>query len=67
MEGKKNELTKAYKSYAEYAFPNNETCRPRYKNAADYVICTPTDNECQFPNWKFVPWKCTAVHSIDLL
>ena len=26
---KKYELTKAYKSYADYAFPNNETRQPR--------------------------------------
>ena len=32
-----NELTQAYKSYTDYAFPNNETCFPRCENAADYV------------------------------
>ena len=34
----KYELTQAYKSYADYAFPNNETCHPRYKNSADSVL-----------------------------
>ena len=55
----KDELTKAYKSYADYAFPNNETRHPSFKNAADSVICTPTNDECQFSNWKFVLRKCT--------
>ena len=41
---KKDELTQAYKSYADYAFPNNETCHPRCENAADYVPCTPTND-----------------------
>ena len=29
---KKDEWTQTYKSYANYAFPNNETCHPRYEN-----------------------------------
>ena len=29
----KDYLTQAYKSYAEYVFPNDETCHPRCKNA----------------------------------
>ena len=47
---KKDELTQDYKSYADYAFPNNETHHPRWKNTADYVLCTPTNDECQLPN-----------------
>ena len=62
----KYELTHAYKSYAEYAFPNNETCHPRSENAEDYVLCTPSNDECQFPNWKCVLGKCTACTSISL-
>ena len=45
---KKHELTQAYKSYADYAFPKNETCHPRCENAADSVLCTPTNDEFQF-------------------
>ena len=46
----KDGLTQAYKSYANYAFPNDENRHPRCKNAADYVLCTPTNDEYQFPN-----------------
>ena len=38
----KDELTQAYKSYADYAFPEKQTHHPRCKNAADSVLCTPT-------------------------
>ena len=38
------ELTQDYKSYADYAFPNDETCHTRCKNAADYVLFTLTNN-----------------------
>ena len=41
---RKDELTQAYKSYADHAFPNDETRHPRCKNAADLVLCTPTNN-----------------------
>ena len=41
---KKYEITQAYKQYTEYAFPNDETCHPHCKNAADYVICTTTND-----------------------
>ena len=34
----KNELTQDYKSYADYAFPNDETRHPRCENAADSVF-----------------------------
>ena len=44
---KKYELTQDYKSYSDYAFLNNETRHPCCKNAADSVICTPTDDEYQ--------------------
>ena len=46
----KDELTQVYKSYAEYAFPNDETIHPHFENAADSVLCTPAYDECQFPN-----------------
>ena len=36
---KKDELTQAYKSYADYPFPNNETCNPHFENVANYVLC----------------------------
>ena len=62
----KYELTQAYKSYSDYAFPNNETCHPRCENASDYVLCTPNNDERQLPNWKFVILKCTACTCIAL-
>ena len=40
----KDELTQAYKSYADCAFPEKETCHPRCKNSADSVLCTPTND-----------------------
>ena len=49
-----DELNQAYKSYADYAFPEKQTRHPRCENAADSVICTPTNDECKLPNWKFV-------------
>ena len=51
-ERKKDELPQAYKSYADYAFTSNETCHPHGKNAADSVLCTLTNDECKFPNYK---------------
>ena len=50
----KYELTQALKSYADYAFPEKQTRHPRCKNAEDFVLCTPTNDEYKFPNWKFV-------------
>ena len=47
---RKYELTQSYESYSDYAFPTNESRHPRCKNAADYVLCTLTNDECQFPN-----------------
>ena len=44
----------------------NGTCHPRCENAADYVLCTPTNGECQSPNWKLVLRKCTTCTCIDL-
>ena len=41
----KDELTQAYKSYADYDFPNNETRHPRCKKAADFFLRTPTYDE----------------------
>ena len=63
---KKGELTQAYKSYADCAFPNKETPHPRCENAADSVPCTPTNDECKLPNWKFVLRKCTVCSYISL-
>ena len=60
----KDESNKAYKSYADCAFLKDETLYPRCKNAACSVLCTPTNGECQFPNWKCVLRKCTACNSI---
>ena len=65
-ESKKNELTQAYKSYADYAFTNDETRHPRCKNATDSVLCSPTNDEYQFPNWKCVLQKCTTCTSISI-
>ena len=28
--------------------------------------CTPTNDECKLPNWKFVLRKCTVCHAIAL-
>ena len=41
---RKGELTQSCKSYADYAFPEKETCNPRSENAADSVLCTPTND-----------------------
>ena len=65
MEGK-YELTQAYKSYADYAFPNNKTRHPRCENAADYVHCKPNNDGCQLSNWKCVLRKFNACTYIDL-
>ena len=46
----KYELNQAYKSYADYAFPEKTNLHPRCKNAADSVLCTPTNDECKLPN-----------------
>ena len=62
----KKELTQDYRSYADYAFPNNETCHQRCKNAADSVPCTPINDKYKFINWKCVLRKFTACNSIAL-
>ena len=62
----KDELNQAYKSYADYAFPEKQTRHPRCKNAADSVLCTPTNDECKFLNWKCVLQKCTVCTAIAL-
>ena len=62
----KYELTQAYKSYADHAFPKKETRHPRCKNAADSVLFTPTNDECKLSNWKCVLRKCTVCSSIAL-
>ena len=66
MEGKEGELTQAYKSYAEYAFPKKETRQPHCENAADSVLCTPTNDEYKFTNWRCVLRKCTVCIYISL-
>ena len=43
---KKYELTKYYKSYADCAYPNNETSHTCCKNAAYSVLCPPINDEC---------------------
>ena len=63
---RKDELTKAYKLYADYAFPEKETRHLRCENASDSVFCTPTNDECKIPNWKYVLWKCTVCRAIAL-
>ena len=60
----KYELTQASKSYADYAFPNDENPHPRCENGADSVRCKPTNDECQLTNWKFVLQKCNSCTSI---
>ena len=62
----KDELTQAYKSYADYAFPEKKTCHPRYENASDSVLCTPTNDVCKLPNWKCFLRKCTVCRAIAL-
>ena len=62
----KDELNQAYKSYADCAFPNNQTFHPCCKNVAYYVLCTPTNDEFQFPNCKCVLRKCTDCTYIAL-
>ena len=62
----KDELTQAYKSYADYAFPEKQSRHPRCKNAVDSILCTPTNDECKLPNWKCVLWKCTVCCAIAL-
>ena len=63
---KKDELYQAYKSYADYAFTNDENRHPRFENEADSVICSPTNDGFQFPNWKCVLRKCTVCTYISL-
>ena len=62
----KYELNQVYKSYSDCAFPNNETRHPSCENAVDSVIFSPTNDECQLPNCKFVLRKCTACTFIDI-
>ena len=40
----KDELTQAYKSYTDYAFLEKKTRHPHCENAADSVLCTPTND-----------------------
>ena len=62
----KDELTQAYKSYADYAFTEKETRHLRCENAVDSVLCAPTNDECKLPNCKCVLRKCTVCSSIAL-
>ena len=64
---KKYELTQAYKSYADYAFPKDETRHPFCENTADSDLFTPNNDEFQFPNWKCFLRDCTACTYISLL
>ena len=61
-----DEITQALNSYSDYAFPNDETHCPHCKNASSSVLCTPTHDECQSPNWKFLLQKFTASTSVAL-
>ena len=63
---KKGELNQAYKSYADYEFTRKQTRHPRCQNAADSVICTPTNDEYKLLNWKCVLRKCTVCSYIAL-
>ena len=63
---KKDELTQFYKSYADYSFPDDDTRHLHCENAVEYVICSRTNDECQFPNWKYVLRKCTDCTYISL-
>ena len=47
-------------------FQRKKTRHLRIENAADSVLCTPTNDECKFPNWKCVLRKCTVYSSIAL-
>ena len=51
----KCELTQAYKSYADYAFPKKEPCHPCCENAADSVLCISTNDECKFDQLEMCP------------
>ena len=43
----KDELNQAYKSYADYTFPEKQIRHPHCKNATNSVLCTPTNDECK--------------------
>ena len=62
----KYELTQAYKIICWLCIPDKQTRRPRCENAADSVLCTPTNDVCKLPNWKCVLRKCTVCHAIAL-
>ena len=62
----KYELTQSYKLYADYAFPQKQNRHTRCKNAADYALCTPTNDECKLPNWKCVLRKSIVCRAISL-
>ena len=59
-------MSQAYKSYTDYAFPEKQTRHPNFENAADSVLCTPTNDECKLPNCKCVLRKCSVCRAIDL-
>ena len=56
----------AFFAYADCVFPEKETRQIRCENAADSVLCTPTNDECKFPNWKYVLRNCIVCCSIVL-
>ena len=66
MEEMKYELTQTYKSYADYEFPEKQTRHPRCENAADSVLCTPINDECQLLYCKCLLQKCTNCTYISL-
>ena len=45
-------------------FQTNETHSPCSENAVDSVLCTPTNDECQFHNWNMY---CRSVLPVLLL
>ena len=49
-----------------HAFKEKQTCHPHCENAADSVLCTPTNDECKCLNWKCVLRKCTVCRAIAL-
>ena len=58
-------LSQEYKSYIDYAVPNNDTCHPNCENSADSVLLPPTYDEFQFPNWRCILRNFTACTSVS--
>ena len=47
-------------------FQTKKNSHPRCKNAANSVLCTPTNDEFKLPNYECVLRKCTVCSSIAL-